>query len=66
MAQQERVPEQEIQFLTKTQEEVQRSLDKEKADVNKMANEMYEVWMEILDERRRQTYSATNVNLKVH
>jgi len=31
-----------------------------------MANEMYEVWKEILDERRRQGFSATNVDLKVH
>ena len=31
---------------------MQRSLDKEKLEVNRMANEMYEIWKEILDERR--------------
>ena len=53
MAQNERVPESEINFLVKTQEEVQRSLDKEKQEVNKMANEMYEVWKQIIDRRRQ-------------
>ena len=64
MAQQERVPEQEITFLVQTQKEVQRSLDKEKHEVNQMANKMYEIWKEILEQRR--TFSSTNVDLKVH
>ena len=66
LSRQERVPEEELNFLVKTQQEVQRSLDKEKLDVNKMANGLYEIWKVILEERRKQNFSATNVELKVH
>ena len=45
---------------------MQRSLDKEKLEVNKMANIMYEIWKEIIEERRKNNFSATNVELKVH
>ena len=34
--------------------------------MNKMANGLYEIWKVILEERRKQNFSATNVELKVH
>ena len=60
------VPQQEIDFLIKSKEEVQRSLDKEKLDVNKMANSLYKLWTDISGERARQKFNSTNVELKVH
>lgn len=59
-------PEEEINFLVKTKETVQRSLDKEKLEVNKMANDLYDLWTEIFDLREHQKFAATNVELKVH
>jgi len=63
---QEGVSYEELNFLVKTKEEVERSLAKEKIDVNKMANNMYSLWTKILEERQKKGYLSTNVELKVH
>lgn len=55
-----------MNFLVKTKEEVERSLDKEKLEVNKMANSMYSIWTRILEERKNKGFLSTNVELKVH
>lgn len=55
-----------MNFLVKTKEEVERSLDKEKLEVNKMANNMYSIWTRILEERKNKGFLSTNVELKVH
>jgi transposase-like protein len=55
-----------LNFLVKTKEEVERSLDKEKLEVNKMANNMYSIWTRILEERKNKGFLSTNVELKVH
>lgn len=44
----------EIVFLSNTRDDVLRSLEKEKLEVNKMANDMYKKWCEILDLRNEQ------------
>ena len=56
----------EIVFLSNTRDDVLRSLEKEKLEVNKMANDMYKKWCEILDLRNEQQYQASNVNLKIY
>ena len=50
------MPQSEIDFLVKTKEEVERSLEKEKLEVNKMANELYSFWTTILGERRKNEF----------
>ena len=55
-----------MNFLVKTKEEVERSLDKEKLEVNKMANSMYSIWTSIIEERKKKGFLSTNVELKVH
>ena len=60
------VAQKEINFLVKTREEVERSLEKEKLEVNKMASSMYSLWTAILGERERKAYSSTNLNMRVH
>lgn len=56
----------EISFLVRTRDEVQRALEKEKLEVNAMANELYELWLAIEAERETKKYASTNVALKVH
>ena len=46
----------ELVFLKNTRDEVLRSLEKEKLEVNRMANAMYKKWCEILDLRNLQQY----------
>jgi len=58
--------EQEINFLVKTKEEVENSLNKEKHEVNQMANRMYEVWKNINEVRKDKAYISSSVELKVH
>ena len=53
-------------FLKNSKNEIQRSLDKEIADVKRMAETMYLKWKEILDLREQQEYQASNVNLKIY
>ena len=60
------VPESELNFLMKTREEVQRSLDKEKIEVNQMANSLFSLWKQICDERTKNKFVTTNLTLKVH
>lgn len=50
----------------KTKEEVERSLEKEKLEVNKMANGLYSMWTKIMEERTKNGFLSTNVELKVH
>ena len=57
---------QEINFLVKTKEEVENSLNKEKHEVNQMANRMYEVWKNINEVRKDKAYISSSVELKVH
>ena len=45
---------------------MERSLEKEKVEVNKMAASMYSLWTAILAERERKSYSSTNLNMRVH
>ena len=52
--------------MIKTQQEVERSLEKEKLEVNKMANSMYTIWKKILAEREKNNLLSSNVELKVH
>lgn len=59
-------PESELNFLIKTKETVERSLEKEKLEVNNMANGLYSIWSEIEAARAKQKFNATNVELKVH
>ena len=56
----------ELVFLDKTRNEVQKSLDKEKLEVNKMANELYSLWTKIMEQRKFNKFLSTNVELKVH
>jgi len=58
--------EQEINFLVKTKEEVEKSLDNEKREVNQMGNRMYEVWKNILEQRKDKGYISSSVELKIH
>jgi len=60
------IPQSELEFLVKTREEVERSLEKEKLEVNRMANSLYSLWTRILEERERKTFRTTNIELKVH
>ena len=60
------VTQEELNFLVKTKEEVERSLEKEKLEVNKMANSMYSIWTSIIEERKKKGFLSTNVELKVH
>ena len=60
------VSDEDIKFIERSQLEVQRSLDKEKLDVNKMANSLYTIWKSIMDERTKQKFNSTNVELKVY
>lgn len=62
----ESIPMSDIDFLFKTKDEVEQSLDREKFEVNKMANQLYDLWTQILAERERQKFLSTNVELKVH
>lgn len=56
----------ELDFLQKTREEVTLALEKEKKELNEMANQIYQIWLEIEKERAKKDFSSTNVNLKVH
>ena len=56
----------ELVFLDKTRNEVQKSLDKEKLEVKKMANELYSLWTKIMEQRKFNKFLSTNVELKVH
>ena len=62
----QRIPQEELNFLLKTKQEVERSLEKEKLEVNKMANSLYTLWKGIVEERDRKKFLSTNVELKVH
>lgn len=50
----------------KTREEVGRSLEKEKLEVNQMANSLYSLWTKIEEERKRTKFVSTNLAMKVH
>ena len=52
--------------MVKTREEVERSLEKEKLEVNKMANELYSLWEKIMEQRTKFGFNSTNVELKIH
>jgi len=56
----------DLDFLLKTRDEVENSLQKEKFEVNRMANGLYDLWTQILAEREHQKFLSTNVELKVH
>jgi hypothetical protein len=55
----------DIDFLTKTKDDVHRKLEQEKREIQTLATGLYETWTKIQEVRTAKKFTSTNVDLKV-
>ena len=57
---------QEVSYLQKVETQTKKELEKERSNLNKVAQRIYSLWKEIVEIREANEFPYTNYDLKVH